>query len=266
MKLKKYIAIIIGVFMLVPVAGQKMCMKAQCVKTECKSDVGGWNSFPYPKINFVNESLDGNGAIYKELIPDAEKFIQETCYEVCRLLYENVDDIQPIKEIDYRVFDYDGVSAKEGHAPKISITFSSSYLAKSSEKLSKEELFAEIKGVLIHELTHGYQPEPRGIGDYGSNKEFWSFIEGEADAIRIKAGYVPFSQRKAGGHWLDGYKTTGFFINWLETQEEDFIVELNCTCEALDTWGWDKIAKIFFNRSIEELWGDYQSYLASVDN
>jgi hypothetical protein len=220
-----------------------------------------WKDFPYPKINFKNETLNGNGALYKKLIPNPEAFIQQTCLEVCQFLYPSVDKIKRIDEINYKVHDYKGVSGKDGSAPVINISFSSSYLKDISKKMTKEEMLAEIKGVLVHEITHGYQPEPKGIGTYFTNKEFYSFIEGEADAVRIKAGLVPMSARKPGGSWMDGYKTTGFFINWLETKEKNFMLKLNATCNVLDKWGWEKVAQIFFNKSIEELWQEYQDVL-----
>jgi hypothetical protein len=34
-------------------------------------------------------------------------------------------------------------------------------------------------------LTHAYQLEPQGIGDYSNNKVFWAYVEGEADAVRV---------------------------------------------------------------------------------
>lgn len=42
------------------------------------------------------------------------------------------------------------------------------------------------RAVLLHELTHAYQLEPQGIGSYGTNRVFWAFIEGMADAVRCQ--------------------------------------------------------------------------------
>ncbi|TKG94944.1 secretion protein [Puteibacter caeruleilacunae] len=222
---------------------------------------GNWENFPFPKINFTNESLEGNGAYYKELIPDPEKFIQEACLEVCQCLYEDVSKIHLVKEIDYKVYDYKGVSAKSGHGEHVSIAFSSSYLAEVKKKMSEQQIIDEIKGVLVHELTHAYQLEPKGIGSYSTNKTFWSLIEGEADAVRIRLGYTPYEQRKVGGSWMDGYKTTGFFINWLATKEDDFIKKINHSCIILDKWGWNEMTMLYFNKGIDELWEEYQTFL-----
>ena len=34
------------------------------------------------------------------------------------------------------------------------------------------KLFFETRGVLLHELTHAYQLEPQGIGNYGSSRVY----------------------------------------------------------------------------------------------
>ena len=52
----------------------------------------------------------------------------------------------------------------------------------------RQSCFFETRGVLLHELTHAYQLEPQGIGSYGTNRVFWAFIEGMADAVRVANG------------------------------------------------------------------------------
>lgn len=81
----------------------------------------------------------------------------------------------------------------------------------------------ETRGVLYHELTHGFQLEPQGIGSYGTNKTFWAMIEGVADAVRYLNGGFTLEDRPKGGHYMDGYRTTGFFLAWLtQTKSPDF--------------------------------------------
>lgn len=70
----------------------------------------------------------------------------------------------------------------------------------------------ETRGVLLHELTHAYQLEPQGIGSYGTNKVFWAFIEGMADAVRIaNGGFHGENDRPKGGNYMDGYRCAGYF-------------------------------------------------------
>ena len=40
------------------------------------------------------------------------------------------------------------------------------------------------------------------------------------------------STRKPGGNWMDGYRTTGFFIQWLTTKDPDAIRKFHETVRA----------------------------------
>ena len=121
----------------------------------------------------------------------------------------------------------------------------------------------ETKGVLFHELVHAYQFEPKGIGTYSTNKEFWACIEGLADAVRAEAGYFDISTRKPGGHWLDGYRTTGFFLQWLTGKDPDAIRKFHQSVRDLEVWSFDGAMKYIFgkNAGIESLWAEYQDFL-----
>lgn len=111
---------------------------------------------------------------------------------------------------------------------------------------------------------YAYQFEPKGIGSYSTNKTFWACIEGLADAVRAQAGYFDMSTRKPGGNWMDGYRTTGFFIQWLTTKDPDAIRKFHETVRDLDEWSFDKAMKRMFgdDASIEGLWNEYQAFLS----
>eukprot|EP00842_Homolaphlyctis_polyrhiza_P002964 jgi/Hompol1/3669/HPOL_006706-RA len=66
-------------------------------------------------------------------------------------------------------------------------------------------------GVLVHELVHVVQFD-------GFASAPWWWIEGIADWIRLRAGLAArhWKQTK-GGSWTDGYSTTGYFLEWIET-------------------------------------------------
>ena len=82
--------------------------------------------------------------------------------------------------------DIEGVSAKGGGNGDVTIFYSTRHIEKSFAKNDTAKLFFETRGVLLHELTHAYQLEPQGIGSYGTNRVFWAFIEGMADAVRVR--------------------------------------------------------------------------------
>lgn len=171
-------------------------------------------------------------------------------------------------EIDYEVIDPETKGAAiyadlVQNPANTSIVYSTQHIEKSANE-SLYKLDFETRGVLFHELVHAYQFEPKGIGSYSTNKTFWACIEGLADAVRAQAGYFDMSTRKPGGNWMDGYRTTGFFIQWLTTKDPDAIRKFHETVRDLDEWSFDKAMKRMFgdDASIEGLWNEYQAFLS----
>ena len=81
-----------------------------------------------------------------------------------------------------------------------------------------------------------------------------------ADAVRAEARFFDGNAlRKPGGHWLDGYKTTGFFIQWLTTKDPNAIRKLHETVRDLDVWSFDKAMRSVFgdDNGIDKLWYEY---------
>lgn len=69
---------------------------------------------------------------------------------------------------------------------------------------------AEILGVLRHEMVHCFQHNGSGTAPGG-------LIEGVADWVRLRSGFVPpHWKREADGEWDAGYQHTGYFLEYLE--------------------------------------------------
>ncbi len=229
-----------------------------------KNMFAGWENFKYPSVKFevLDPETEGN-KIYHELVQNPDEYVKYHTQNVAEILYFTANDpMVDVQEIDYTLKDYNGVSAKGGNAPIINIVYSTQHIEKSAKE-SLYKLDFETRGVLYHELTHGYQFEPKGIGNYGSNKTFWACIEGIADAVRAEAGLFDMSTRKPGGNWMDGYRTTGFFLQWLTTKDPDAIRKFHLTVRDLDVWSFDKAIKGVFGpeSSIEGMWNEYQDFL-----
>lgn len=224
----------------------------------------GWENFKYPKVVFESLNPDTEGSkIYHDLVQNPDEYVKYHTQKVAEILYYTAGDpMVDVQEIDYTLKDYNGVSAKGGSSPAINIVYSTQHIEKSAKE-SLYKLDFETRGVLYHELTHGYQFEPKGIGNYGNNKTFWACIEGIADAVRAEAGLFDMSTRKPGGNWMDGYRTTGFFIQWLTTKDPDAIRKFHITVRDLDVWSFDKAIKAVFGQeaSIEGMWNEYQEFL-----
>ena len=223
----------------------------------------GWKNFSYPHINFVNKASRTAGwDIYNNVIPNPEKYITETIQEVVKTLYwtEN-DSIPNVKKINYYFEDIDEISSKAGAPPEISISYSSRWVEKSDKKGGEKEVLFETRGVLLHELTHGFQLEPQGIGNYGTNRTFFAFIEGMADAVRIHNGGFQSQNKKPGGNWMDGYQTTGYFLEWLTGKDADFLRKFNKSTLNIIPWNFDDAIKYALGDeySVESLWEEYQA-------
>lgn len=228
----------------------------------------GWNHFKYPKVTFTDEEKGSKGSnYYKQLVYAPDDYVQYHTKEVAKILYFNADEQMPaVEEIQYKLKNYKGISGKSGEPPVVRITYSTQHIEKCGDE-SLEKLNYETRGVLFHELVHAYQLEPKGIGSYGTNKTFWAFIEGVADAVRAEAGLFDIKKlRKPGGNWMDGYKTTGFFIQWLTTKDPDAIRKFNATARELNPWSFDGAIKMIFGKdaSIEGMWQEYQDYLIAL--
>lgn len=223
-----------------------------------------WKEFNYPAVDFeVLDPRTKGASIYTDLVQDPDAYIKYHAEKVAEILfYTAKDTMNDVQTIQYTLKDYDGVSAKSGNPPVISIVYSTQHIEKSAAE-SLYKLDFETRGVLYHELVHAYQFEPKGIGSYSTNKEFWACIEGMADAVRAEAGFFDWSTRKPGGNWMDGYRTTGFFFQWLTTKDPDAIRKLHLTVRDLEVWSFDKAIKSIFGEdsSIEGMWNEYQAFL-----
>ncbi len=227
--------------------------------------MAGWYDFNYPEVDFKVTDPDTEGAaLYGRLVQEPEEYVCYHARKVCEILFwSDGDPMYDVRKINYTLRNYDGISAKGGSPPEIYIEYSTRHVGMSAAE-SFYKLDYETRGVLFHELVHAYQHEPRGIGTYSTNREFWACIEGLADAVRSEAGFFDVAAlRKPGGHWLDGYKTTGFFLQWLTIKDPDAIRKFHVTVRDLDVWSFDKAMKELFGEEsgIEKMWGEYQRYL-----
>lgn len=230
-----------------------------------KWETPNWTSFKYPVIDFQNKAEQTEGwNIYKRIVPNPEAFIQQHALWVAQTLYwSTADSIPNVEKIEYSFEDKDGISAKGGQPPVVNIFYSSRWVEKSETSDGDDKVLYETRGVLYHELTHAYQLEPQGIGGYKHGTEFWTFIEGMADAVRYHNGFFPVTSRMPGGHWMDGYRTTGFFLEWLTAKDPDFLRKFNRSTLEIIPWGFDKAMKHIFGEHVttDSLWNEYQEFL-----
>lgn len=222
-----------------------------------------WDGYDVGEIIFEDKAKGTEGSkIYSRIITDPESYIKDKAKDVLNTLYFSPQDsIVPVHKLHYTLEDINGVSAKGGGNGDIGIWYSTKHIEKSFAKNDTARLDYETRGVLLHELTHAFQLEPQGIGDYGTNKTFWAFIEGMADAIRVANGCFTADDRPKGGTYMDGYRTTGFFLVWLQrTKDPDFLKKFNHSTLEVIPWSFDGAIKYVLGSeySVDKLWDEYQ--------
>lgn len=228
-----------------------------------------WETYNVGKILFEDKAPDSKGSdIYHHIITDPEEYIKAQARTVLETLYFTVkDSITPVKRIHYTLEDIDGVSAKGGGNGNVSIFYSVRHIEKSFVNNDTAKVFFETRGVLLHELTHAYQLEPQGIGTYGTNKVFWAFIEGMADAVRVANGGFKQGARPKGGNYMDGYRTTGYFFVWIrDNKDPEFLRKFNKSTLDIVPWSFNGAIKHVLGEQydIDELWREYQIAVGDI--
>lgn len=229
-----------------------------------------WKDYNVGQIFFKDKAPHTKGsAIYHAIIPDPEQYIADAAREVLAILYESPkDSITPVHKIFYSIEDTDGISAKGGGRGRVSIFYSTRHVENSFRDNDTAKVLFETRGVLLHELTHAYQLEPQGIGTYGTNKVNWAFIEGMADAVRVAGGgFDGPNARPRGGHYMDGYRTTGYFLVWIkDTKDPDFLWKFNRSALEVVPWSFDGAVKHILGPkyNIDDLWHEYQVAVGDI--
>ncbi|GHT39110.1 sugar hydrolase [Bacteroidia bacterium] len=235
---------------------------------------GDWDNYFVGNVDFVDKAPETDGSkIYARIIPNPDAYIKENALQVLKTLYFSpTDSIPKLKIIHYELKDYDGISAKGGHGEHIHIVYSTRWIEKNFAGGDTAKLDYETRGVLYHELTHAYQLEPQGCGTYSDGGQYWAFIEGMADAVRVACGaFGTFdsTDRPKGGDYLKGYRTTGYFLYWLsQTKDPDFLRKFNRSTLEVVPWSFEAAFKHIFGDDakygIDALWREYMVDVGDV--
>ena len=191
-----------------------------------------WKGFYYPEIAFTPSDTVSEG--YRRavsIIPDFTEAINEVTLGVCKQLYRNISEVPDFEKVNFTFNWSDVLAARGGNASAMELWFSTKYIQHALKDESDEAVKYEIYGVLWHELTHGYQFRPTTADDqYKRGYDYFAFLEGEADLVRINAGYHKTRRPDLGiddFKYLSGYTTTGFFLKWIvDTYDDDFYVQI----------------------------------------
>ena len=243
--------------------------KTEIISEQTTKCVDLWKDYFVGNILFEDKAPKSEGSrIYRELITKPDEYISEQARIVLGTLYNSpTDSIAPVYTLHYTLEDINGVSAKGGGNGEINIFYSTRHIEKSFANKDTARVDFETRGVLLHELTHAYQLEPQGIGSYGTNKVFWAFIEGMADAVRVANGGFKEGDRPIGGSYMNGYRHAGYFFVWLrDNKDPEFLRKLNKSTLEIIPWSFDGAIKHILGKDyqIDELWKEYQVAVGDI--
>jgi len=236
--------------------------------TTQSSTSGDWSSFVYPTVTFTDEATGLEGStIFHAAIPNVTQMMKDQCLAICKEIYtDNNDRRNNFTKLNLILQnDPTGVAAKWGDAPEIWIGVSAQYLATfyHNNGSSNDLVLREVRGILSHEGTHGYQWAPKNCGTYDGSSTFWGFIEGEADGVRGElTNWTPTRYPSKGGNWNGGYTTGGFFLDWCKhNKKATFLIELNHAARDMGTFTWDAAFQQILGQPVQTVWNEYQATL-----
>ncbi|XP_031481272.1 uncharacterized protein LOC116251255 [Nymphaea colorata] len=170
-----------------------------------------------------------------KVLSDATNFIWQT-------FRQGTGDRKPVNSVGLFVDDIGGVAFTSGNQ----IHLSARYIAAYSGDVRRE-----ITGVLYHEPTHVWQWDGKG------QAPGW-VIEGVADYVRLKAGFVPPQWVKPGegNNWDERSDVTARFFDYCNGLKDGFVAELNGKMK--DGYNGRFFADIL-GKSLNQLWSDYKA-------
>lgn len=221
-----------------------------------------WTEFVYPNIKYsikVDKNHEGIKLIEEATDNKVEEYMRAQTIVVADLIYKCPQEAPQFTEFIFEISEETKIAALGKVPGGIIIYMNPNHIVNVHKEGGLDQVRYELKGVMTHELTHGYQNNPQGAGTYKQGDDHYGFIEGLADYTRIVAGLHIYREKKRGGHWNDGYTTCGFFIQWIEENKKpEFAYLLNESCITMKPWSWDKACREIVGTGVQELWNEYQ--------
>ncbi|THH02376.1 hypothetical protein EW145_g6759 [Phellinidium pouzarii] len=231
--------------------------------------------WPMPKLRLEVKELAHEGSVlffFKHVNPSDA--MRDAVISVYDTLYTKQTCPRHVRSVTLYLENMNGVAYTKGS--ELDDDHKEIHLSVRHVQNSKQRARDEILGVLVHEMVHCFQYNARGSCPGG-------LIEGiagvklsvcgyevrhqadndRADYVRLKAGLSPPHWRKGGNKWDEGYQTTGFFLEWIEsTYGHDFVRKLN---GAMQDYKYDpSVFPRLTGESVDDLWKLYKTSSDSV--
>jgi hypothetical protein len=213
------------------------------------SDPAQFDRVCNPPFMFRNEDPSG-GRVFTDVVQDVPAWFRAIARDVCSRLYKTPAEARTVVSVEFFLRNCGGVAGKWGDR-EIGIEVCTPHLRNVNN--AGQSVKDEVSGIMEHEVTHGYQHDDKP----DSNPDI-GIIEGVADAVRLSAGLISPGELRAGGSWNSGYKTTAFFLVWLDTQYADFFYRFNLSFRP-DGKAWSSAEfQRITGKPVANLWADFQ--------
>ncbi|CAH1444893.1 unnamed protein product [Lactuca virosa] len=159
------------------------------------------------------------------------------------IFQQNTDaDRKNVALVSMFIDDMDGIAYTYGNEIHVSATL--------IEGISGDDKTG-FDGVLYHEMAHVWQW-------FGNGQAKAELIEGIADYVRLKAGYIPshWVQPGQGDRWDQGYDVTARFLEYCNGLRDGFLAELNK--KMRDGYN-DGYFVDLLGKTVDQLWAEYKA-------
>ena len=226
-----------------------------------------WEEYTESSFTVRYYEVDREGArLFRAAVRNPIKYLQSEAKVVLDTLYASLNDPPPNKpRVIFTLTKMEGIATVYRSYGQIYMNLNIDYIKKFFSLHGHAKLALEIRGVLLHELTHVYQLEPQSITPGSDNRTGTALIEGLADAVRI-SNELPARSATPGGHYMNGYTKGGFFFVWIRDHyDPEFIRKLNRSAQIITPWSFNAAIKHILGQQydVDELWQDYQAELHS---
>lgn len=224
--------------------------KGEVVRGRIKSvvDVSELDKLPATPLRGVRYQLSSNDGVFNSTIPRNvfEKWMTMLESVLTYHLYGGEGFVKPtISFYRIEVTNFNGVAYTLSSGSGKLTRISSQYLA----KIAPANRYAEISGVVLHEMVHALQYNGGGACP-------WYYIEGTADYIRMRGGVPNKGWVRTFGSYRNGYSECAYFFDWLDRTYPAFVKQFNDKMRRPYTDG--AIVEIT-GKSVDVLWGEYKA-------
>jgi hypothetical protein len=204
-----------------------------------------------PELTVQNRTSDGNWRLFRDAFPDLPEFMLATTKRCCALLYKTPNEVPRTRHLTLVIEDFQGAGYMQDDGDQTFIRLSAVYMR--NVVTYGGSVRGEVGGIL-HYLV--------GI-DYSWHNENPDAVrwlsQGIGEWVRHQANQGALNRRRPGGHWTDGYETTGYFLDWLTERYPDGVYLLNKSLDPRDGVYWDERAfEYITGQTLPELWNAYQ--------